>query len=208
MRVLDLKAGVGSVEIPLSSYIFNIGRYIRLPVLSTHVSETSTLKWWKSNPHDSHLKRISQGKNPNQGNLWKSFTPHLLFHNTIFIIHKEKPAFFKTGKKCPDNLFGSYFSPGLVITFADGTSDTMVLKRVSENGLEKSQNLGLAREAGKHRHECRDVSKLGKFLFSKGTFRITHFWGDFWGSSLNDSALFGLVSYIMTPVFKRDFCPK
>ena len=43
--------------------------------------------------------------------------------------------------------FGSYFSPGLVVTFADGTNDTMVLKRVSENGLEKSQNLGLAREA-------------------------------------------------------------
>eukprot|EP00434_Breviolum_minutum_P005308 symbB.v1.2.004681.t1/scaffold271.1/size245249/4 len=35
----------------------------------------------------------------------------------------------------------------LVVTFADGTNDTMVLKRVSVNGLEKSQNLGLAREA-------------------------------------------------------------
>ena len=131
-------------------------------------SLTPTTLIWK----ESHKAKIQINEIPQ-----KSFTPHLLFHNTIFIIHKEKPAFFKTGKNAPTSV--REISPGLVVTFADGTNDTMVLKRVSANGLEKSQNLGLAREAGKHRHECRDVSKLGWVVFSKGTFGILlpNFWG-------------------------------
>lgn len=35
----------------------------------------------------------------------------------------------------------------MTIKFADNTSETVVLKRIRESGLEKSRELGLAREA-------------------------------------------------------------
>ena len=54
---------------------------------------------------------------------------------------------------CVLTQFATYFNfvfsscPGLAITYADKTTNTLILKRAFETGLAKSSELGLAREA-------------------------------------------------------------